>query len=103
MKESERVRKEMMEDNSDNDYRYVNYLRKIERAERMKKFEDKWLQLLLEKVNVTYDDKTGKYTMKHKRLGTLDFFPKANRILVRYENRWISRGLQWLIKNFELK
>ena len=73
------------------------------REERAETFEDKGLQLLLEKVNVTYDDQTGKYTMRHKRLGTIDFFPKANRILVRYENRWISGGLQWLIKNFELK
>lgn len=103
MKESERIRNEMMEDHFDNDYRDVNYLRKIERAERAETFEDRWLQVLLEKVNVTYDDKTGKYTMKHKRLGTLDFYPKSNRILIRAGNKWYIRGLQWLIKNFELK
>jgi len=102
MKESDRIKKEMMEDNSDNDYRDVNYLRKIERAERKEKFEDKWLQALLQKTNVLYEARTARYEMFHPRLGTLYFYPKANRILIRAENKWYSRGLQWLIKNFEL-
>jgi len=101
MKKSEQLRIEAQ--SAEKDGEYIRLHGKALREERAETFEDKWLQLLLEKANVTYDDKTGKYTMRHKRLGTIDFFPKANRILVRYENRWISGGLQWLIKNFELK
>lgn len=101
MKKSEKLRIEAQ--SAEKDYELLGLDRKIRREERAETFEDKWLQVLLEKVNVTYDDKTGKYTMKHKRLGTLDFYPKSNRILIRAGNKWYIRGLQWLIKNFELK
>jgi len=101
MKKSEELRIEAQ--SAEKDYELLGLDRKIRREERAETFEDKWLQVLLEKVNVTYDDKTGKYTMKHKRLGTLDFYPKSNRILIRAGNKWYIRGLQWLIKNFELK
>ena len=101
MKKSEELRIEAQ--SAEKDYELLGLDRKIRREERAETFEDKWLQVLLEKVNVTYDDKTGKYTMRHKRLGTLDFYPKSNRILIRAGNKWYIRGLQWLIKNFELK
>lgn len=101
MKKSEELRVEAQ--SSEKDYESLRLHHKADREERAETFEDKWLQVLLEKVNVTYDDKTGKYTMKHKRLGTLDFYPKSNRILIRAGNKWYIRGLQWLIKNFELK
>ena len=101
MKKSEQLRKEAQ--SVEKDYDSLRLHAKAYREERKEEFEDKWLQQLLEKTNVSLDVTGGKYTMNHKRLGTIDFFPKANRVLVRYENRWISRGLQWLIKNFELK
>lgn len=101
MKKSEELRIEAATEESD--FASLKLHAKAYREERKEEFEDKWLQLLLEKVSVTLDVTSGKYTMKHKRVGTIDFFPKANRVLVRYENRWINRGLQWLIKHFELK
>ncbi|MBK5202160.1 MAG: hypothetical protein JJE45_00360 [Prolixibacteraceae bacterium] len=101
MKKSEQLHLDAQ--SADNDYESLRLHTKALREKRAETFEDRWLQVLLEKVNVTYDDKTGKYTMKHKRLGTLDFYPKKNRILIRAENKWYNRGLQWLIKNFELK
>ena len=101
MKKSEELRIEAQ--SAEKDYESLRLYHKADREAHAETFEDKWLQVLLEKVNVTYDDKTGKYTMKHKRLGTLDFYPKSNRILIRAGNKWYIRGLQWLIKNFELK
>lgn len=100
MKKSEELRIEAQA--ADKDYESLRLHTKALREERAETFEDKWLQILLAKVNVTYDDKTGKYTMRHQRLGTLDFYPKSNRLLIRSENKWYSKGLQWLIKNYKL-
>lgn len=101
MKRSEELRKEAQ--STEKDYDSIRLHGKALREERAETFEEKWLQLLLEKVNVTYDETMGKYTMKHRRLGTLDFYPKSNRILIRAENKWYSRGLRWLIKEYSLK
>lgn len=100
MKKSEALRIEAGEIESD--FKYFGMANKIMREERKETFEDKWLPLLQKKVTVTYHETMGKYTFSTRKLGTMDFYPKRNRVLVRDENRWVNRGLQWLIKNFEL-
>ena len=101
MKKSEELRIKAGEIESD--IAYLGVANKIMREERKERFEDKWLQLLLAKTNILHDKKTGKYEIWHHRLGTLDYYPKANKLLVRSQNKWYPRGLNWLIKNFELR
>jgi hypothetical protein len=101
MKKSEQLLQEAQ--SAEKDYDSMRLHHKALREKRSETFEERWLQLLLTKTSVEHDLKSGKYEMYHLRLGTIDFFPKSNRILIRKENKWYSRGLQWLIKNFELK
>jgi hypothetical protein len=101
MKKSEELRIQAAQEESD--FKSLSLHSKALREEKKENFKDKWLPLLLERTNVTFDDKTGKYTFFHKRLGMIDFFPKANRILIRRENKWYGRGLHWIITNYNLK
>jgi len=97
MKESERIRKEMNEDESDNDFRILGYMTKILRAERKERFEDMWLTKLKSKYTVLGNDT--KYTIETDTYGVVDYYPKANNLLIRRQNRWIKPGLKWIINN----
>jgi hypothetical protein len=101
MKRSEELRREASM--AESDQQCLGLHTKAMREARKEGFEEKWLPLLRKKVTVTHHELMGKYTFSNKRLGTLDYYPKGNRVLIRDENRWVMRGLQWLIKNFELK
>ena len=51
-----------------------------------------------------YDDKKYCWTMKCMPVDfikavTLDFYPKANKVLIRQENEWIKPALRWMIAN----
>jgi len=101
MKKSEQLRIEAA--SIESDIAYLGAANKIMREERIERFEDTWLNKLLAKTNVLHDHKSGKYEMYHEKFGSIDFYPKANKVLIRKQNKWIKPGLKWLIKNFELK
>jgi hypothetical protein len=97
MRESERIKKEMEEDNSDNDYRSCNYLRKIDRAERKESFEDHTLPLLEAKYPIEKGD--NKYEIITEKYGRIIFYPKANSLLITRNNSWIKHyALRWMTK-----
>lgn len=97
MKESEAIRKEMEEDDSDNDYRVSNYYRKIERAERKESFEEYTLPQLKAKYPVQIED--NKYEIITEKYGRIIFYPKANSLLITKNNSWIKKyGLRWINK-----
>jgi hypothetical protein len=101
MKESERIRLEAADDKSDNDYRDVNYIRKIKRAERRESFEQYTLPLLKGKYNVIQKD--NQFDILTNKFGRLIYYPKANSLLIVKDNYWIkSYGLNW-IKKYLLK
>lgn len=107
MKESEMIKKMAAEDESDNDYRALNWQRKIQRAKRNELFEEKWLpKLLKNEVVVThYAISQNKYEICYLENGvqeTISFFPKANKILIHRLNKWIFPGLPYIIKKFKL-
>ena len=98
MKESERIRKEMNEDDSDNDCRDVNYLRKIRRAEMKESFEEIELPLLESKYKVI--KKNNEYEILTSKYGRLIYYPKANSLLITRSNYWCKRYvLNWIKKN----
>jgi hypothetical protein len=34
-----------------------------------------------------------------KEYGVVDYFPKANKVLIRKENSWKPHGLKWMLDN----
>ena len=86
----------------DNDLKALGISTKIIREERVQKFEDVWLSKLQEKCNVRHDPTSNRYTFELNGYGVMDFYPKANKLLIRKLNKWQQPGLQWLIKEFNL-
>lgn len=68
------------------------------RNNRLSNFESNWLLDFAEKYNVYFRD-NGSYSFETEKFGIIDYYPKANKILIRKGNKWIKPGLKWLIKN----
>ncbi|MCJ7802738.1 MAG: hypothetical protein MUP82_10325 [Candidatus Marinimicrobia bacterium] len=68
------------------------------RSDRLQNFKEKWLPILLREVEVS-ERENGSYTFELPEFGIIDFFPKANNLLIRKNNEWKKPGLEWLIKN----
>jgi hypothetical protein len=68
------------------------------RMKRKERFEDKYLNKIDQITKVTKRD-NGSYSFTYGIYGTIDYFPKANKLLIRKDNKWIKPGLRWLIKN----
>jgi hypothetical protein len=60
-------------------------------------FVDKMLPKLQSKYKVVISD-SSRYII-HTDNGIIDYYSKANKILIRKENKWIKPGLQWIIHN----
>jgi len=74
------------------------------REERKERFEETWLPKLMQReVIVTYFAfPASKYEICYMKDGiqeTIDYFPKANKVLIRSKNKWIKPGLRWIVKN----
>lgn len=89
---------EIQSQNEDNDIKAFALLCKSLREKRSEKFEGGWLQLLEQKYNVVKRD-NGSYTIATQEYGIIDYFPKANKTLIRSNNRWEKPGLRWIINN----
>lgn len=97
MKESEFYRLGIAKD--DNDLRALGNYTKVLRCERKEVFEEKWLPKLKKVVFSVAYRKNGSYTFQHPKYGFIDYFPKANKLLIRRKNKWIKPGLKWIVKN----
>lgn len=98
MKESERIRKEMEADTSDNDFRDIGYIKKIIRAERKELFEETVLIELKQKYDVIENGNS--YKIKTQRFGELILYPKANSLLFSKTNYWIKGfAINWIKKH----
>jgi len=95
MKESQKLKKEAEQE--ENDLTALGIYGKVLRAERNERFEDKWLRELELKTEVT-DRGNGSYSFDSK-YGIIDFFPKANKLLIRKKNKWVKPALRFIIKN----
>jgi hypothetical protein len=99
IKESERIRQEALSDNSDNDYRSMNYEIKIKRAEKKELFDDKYLPLLRDKYVVTITDFGNTFIITTDKYGKLSFYPKSNSLFIHRRNYWCKNfGLKWIKK-----
>lgn len=95
MKESEKLR--IQAEQTDNDLVALGKYTRVLRAERKEKFEENWLEKLQEQTKVTKRS-NGSYTFNSK-YGMIDFYPKANKLLIRKQNKWKKPALKFIISN----
>jgi len=96
MKKSEQL--EVEANQTENDLAALGIFTKAIREKRSENFEEYWL----EKLQCDYkceEVSEGKFTIYDTKFGTLDFFPKANKVLIRKQNKWNKPGLKWMVNN----
>ena len=100
MKKSEQLK--LKASKEENDFKALDLYTKSMREGRLERFEESYLPQLREKYDVVYDESNYKYTVdtdtQNNKYGVVDFFPKANKILIRRVNKWKKPGLQWIVK-----
>jgi hypothetical protein len=94
---SEELREEAQSE--DNDIKAMGIHAKALREERAERFEDYRNLFVKEGYDLTDHKGQGKITISPTEFGVLDYYSKANKVLVRSENKWHTAGLRWLIKN----
>lgn len=94
MKKSEQIRAQMRAE--ENDLKALGLGGKVIREQRSENFEENWLPKLREIYDVDYSPTIGSYTFELPRHGIIDFYPKANKLLIRKRNKWIKPGLKWI-------
>ena len=96
MKKSEALKKEAQQEESD--FSYMAKMNKSMRESRLERFEDGYAEKLesnncivipFNGSKVVIDTQTEKY-------GIVDYYPKANKILIRKDNKWLTQGLRWI-------
>ena len=96
-KKSEELRKQAAEE--DNDLKAFGLIGKANRESRNEDFIEKHLPLLKAKFTVEEKAEEHKYTLTTPQFGTIDFWPKSNKVLIRKKNKYIPSGLKWLVAN----
>jgi hypothetical protein len=86
-------------ESEENDLKRLGIYKKIIREECHERFEKYKQPLLKAGYNLTEYQAQGKITISPTTYGIVDYYPKANRILVRDGNYWESDGLKWIINN----
>jgi len=74
----------------------ISEFQKTPKKQRMKFFEDNFLDIISMEIDVGYHQNGG-FSIFHDELGTIDYYPKADKVLIRKDNRWINNGLDFII------
>jgi hypothetical protein len=85
----------------ENDMAFLGQMKKVMRQERVERAQP-WLENLKNNpkvISFEYLEDLGKYIINTDKFGIIDYFPKANKILIRKQNKWITKGLNWIINN----
>lgn len=84
--------------NEENDIKSFALLCKALREKRSEKFIEDYLPLL--EMRFPLEQRTnGSYSISTQDFGVIDYFPKANKLLIRKDNKWIKPGLKWILNN----
>jgi len=97
MKKSEQLRKKAAAE--ENNLKAIGAYTKVLREERLERFENYKDKLLHEGYNLTEYEDQGKITIEPTNYGAIDYYPKANKILIRKQNKWLTAGLRWIKNN----
>ena len=96
MKNSEKLLKASSQE--DNDIKSFALKCKALRESRSERFIEDYLPVLEIRYPIELR-KNGSYTLSTQDHGTLDYFPKANKLLIRNSNTWVKPGLKWVLNN----
>lgn len=98
MKKSEELRLKAAQ--KENDLKAMGIITKAFREERAENI-GRYIQDLRDR-GFTVDEDTNlcRFIIQPTHFGIIDYYPKANKALVRTTNRWISGGLGWIRRNF---
>lgn len=96
MKKSEEFIRQSQEE--DNDIKSFALLCKALREKRSEKFVEDFLPVLSTQYSI-FLRKNESYSIITAKYGTIDYFPKANKLLIRKDNKWIKPGLKWIVNN----
>ena len=85
----------------ENDLKALGIYNKSLREKRLERFETYLLDL--ERQGYEIVENNHKYTIdtdtQEEKFGIVDYFPKANKLLIRKKNEWVKPGLAWIVKN----
>jgi DNA-binding winged helix-turn-helix (wHTH) protein len=99
MKTSESLKEQAQQ--ADNDFQAMSLLNKSLREHRLEKFQDYIIPLQQRGYDVV--ESNHKYTIdtdtQDVQFGIIDYFPKANKLLIRKDNKWVKPGLTWIHNN----
>lgn len=99
MKKSEQLEQEAHAE--ENDLKALGIYNKALREKRLERFETYLSDL--EKRGYEIVEDNHKYTIdtdtQEIKFGIIDYFPKANKVLIRKKNKWVKPGLKWIIDN----
>jgi|SRR5690606_23066763 len=101
MKKSDILKEELARE--ENDLKAMGAFKKYKRQFSLEYFEETILPKLKEKYSIVYNPNMERYTFEVKESGIIDFYPKANKLLIRKLNKWYFPGSKHLIKLTQLQ
>ena len=101
MKKSEELKQAASQE--ENDLKALGLMKGSLREARLERFTEEFLPQLLEKgYDIAINKNDGRYTIDTdscgKIYGIVDYYPKANNLLIRKNNAWIKPGLRWIVE-----
>lgn len=97
MKLSENYKKQAQKE--ENDFKSLSLHTKSLREARLEKFDD-YIIPLEQKGYIIIPFNGSKVVIDTQtNYGIIDYFPKANKLLIRKNNNWIQPGLKWIVTN----
>lgn len=82
----------------ENDLKSLSLFNRSVREKRIEVFENEWVERLNNIVDLEKRN-NGSYSFYTDEYEMIDYYPKANKILIRKDNKWIKPGLKWIIEN----
>jgi hypothetical protein len=78
----------------------MDELQLVSKNKREAIFIEDWLPEIIDKIfNNVYKRENGSYSFEFNDYGIIDFYPKANNLLIRKTNTWKKPGLKWIKEN----
>ncbi len=97
MKKSEELERKAAQE--DNDLVALGILTKAMREKRYEKFNERYLPELIRRYPIDLQEEGTRIRITTEKFGKIDFYPKANKILIHQCNQWKKPGLRWIIQN----
>jgi hypothetical protein len=100
VKTSDKLKIEAQEE--ENDFRALALYTKSMREARLERWEEGDYKNKLEAkdcIIIPFNGSKVTIDTQTELFGIIDYFPKANKILIRKKNKWCEQGLKWINQN----